>query len=205
MISEASCSNQNKEQILKAAAKLFSENGYAGTSIREIVEAAGITKPTLYYYFQNKEELYLDLMETAINTFHGVLQESRSENGTTEQRLNRMFLSIYDLFRKNADMVRMINSLIWYNVASAPRFDFTAKHRIVESAFQEILETGASQGEFSKARIPELILLLLGFLHSMQAIVVLKPQGIVLDEQVIERVIHTILNGAKRDMPAFSD
>ena len=40
---------KNKERILIAAATLFANKGYAGTSVREIVEAAGVTKPTLYY------------------------------------------------------------------------------------------------------------------------------------------------------------
>ena len=39
------------------AAKLFAERGYDATSVREIVEAAGVAKPTLYYYFRSKEGL----------------------------------------------------------------------------------------------------------------------------------------------------
>ncbi len=45
----------NADQILHAAIKLFAEKGYEATSTREIAEAAGVTKPMLYYYFQSKE------------------------------------------------------------------------------------------------------------------------------------------------------
>ena len=45
----------NKEKILDIALRLFSSKGYEGTGIQEIVDKAGITKPTLYYYFGNKE------------------------------------------------------------------------------------------------------------------------------------------------------
>ena len=38
--------------IARAAARLFAERGYDATSVREIVEAAGVAKPTLYYYFR---------------------------------------------------------------------------------------------------------------------------------------------------------
>jgi AcrR family transcriptional regulator len=44
-------------QIARTAAKLFASRGYDATSIREIVEAAGVAKPTLYYYFGSKEGL----------------------------------------------------------------------------------------------------------------------------------------------------
>lgn len=45
----------NKEKILEIALDLFSKKGYEGTGIQEIVDKSGITKPTLYYYFGNKE------------------------------------------------------------------------------------------------------------------------------------------------------
>lgn len=43
--------------IVERAAELFAKKGFSGTSIREIAEAAGVTKPTLYYYFGSKEGL----------------------------------------------------------------------------------------------------------------------------------------------------
>ena len=43
--------------IARVAARLFAERGYDATSVREIVEAAGVAKPTLYYHFQSKEGL----------------------------------------------------------------------------------------------------------------------------------------------------
>ena len=43
--------------ILKVAARLFAERGYDATSVREIVAAAGVTKPTLYYHFGSKQGL----------------------------------------------------------------------------------------------------------------------------------------------------
>jgi hypothetical protein len=59
---------ESRERILLAAARLFANKGYAGAAVREIVDAAGVTKPTLYYYFKNKEELYVQLMDRAMGT-----------------------------------------------------------------------------------------------------------------------------------------
>jgi AcrR family transcriptional regulator len=53
-----------KRQILRAAMKLFSEHGLAGTSIRDIAEESGYTNPALYKHFAGKEELALHLFET---------------------------------------------------------------------------------------------------------------------------------------------
>lgn len=51
-----------KDKIFKVAAELFSRDGYYKVSVREICEAAGVTKPVLYYYFEDKENLLLEMM-----------------------------------------------------------------------------------------------------------------------------------------------
>ena len=45
------------QHILRVAARLFATRGYEATPVREIAEEAGVTKPTLYYYFGSKEGL----------------------------------------------------------------------------------------------------------------------------------------------------
>jgi len=47
-----------KQNILESALKLFSAKGYEGVAVSELTTAAGISKPTLYYYFGNKEGLF---------------------------------------------------------------------------------------------------------------------------------------------------
>ena len=56
--------SESRQQILDAALGLFAQKGYATTTMREIVDAVGITAPSLYYYFGNKEGLYMELMQT---------------------------------------------------------------------------------------------------------------------------------------------
>jgi AcrR family transcriptional regulator len=60
-----------RETIVERALELFSAKGYEGVSVSELTEAAGITKPTLYYYFGSKEgvfEAVLQLHYTRLNT-----------------------------------------------------------------------------------------------------------------------------------------
>jgi AcrR family transcriptional regulator len=55
-----------KDRILDVACDLFSEQGYDGTSLREIAERLGITKAALYYHFTSKTEILRALLEPAI-------------------------------------------------------------------------------------------------------------------------------------------
>ena len=50
-----------------AAAKLFAEKGYNGVSMRELSEKTGLSKPTIYYYFGNKEGIYTALVDVGLN------------------------------------------------------------------------------------------------------------------------------------------
>ncbi len=51
-------SDEKRERILKAAEALFDRNGYANTTMEQIVQALGVTKPFVYYYFRNKQEIF---------------------------------------------------------------------------------------------------------------------------------------------------
>jgi AcrR family transcriptional regulator len=51
-----------REQLLDVALEVFSRNGFHGTSMNEVAEAAGVTKPVLYQHFSSKRELYLALL-----------------------------------------------------------------------------------------------------------------------------------------------
>jgi len=53
-----------KKILIACATKVFFENGFELASMRQIVEMAGVTKPTLYYYFKNKTELYRYILDT---------------------------------------------------------------------------------------------------------------------------------------------
>jgi AcrR family transcriptional regulator len=51
-----------REQVRAVAQRLFVESGFAGTSMDAIATAAGVSKPTLYRYYQNKEALFADVL-----------------------------------------------------------------------------------------------------------------------------------------------
>src|SRR5215831_7399356 len=52
-----------REQLLAVGLEVFARQGFHGTSMNEVAEAAGVTKPVLYQHFASKRELYLALLE----------------------------------------------------------------------------------------------------------------------------------------------
>ena len=71
-----------RQRLLEGAAELFTQKGYAATTVREIVAAAGVTKPVLYYYFRNKEGIYLELMREAFAKMDDLVAISLEDQGS---------------------------------------------------------------------------------------------------------------------------
>ena len=187
---------QNKERVLMAAAALFANKGYAGTSVREIVEAASVTKPTLYYYFKNKEDLYIKLMDVAMETFSLLLDESLARKGRMRERLIGFFTDIYVLFHDNIDLLRLVNSIIYGPRGATPPYDITQQSNHLESALNEMLDAGIQEGELDERNRADVILLLLGLLRSIQVLLVLKLPRQIINPESIARAVHLIFDGA---------
>lgn len=54
---------ERRVQLLQVALEAFAGNGYHGTSMNDVADAAGVTKPVLYQHFESKRELYLALLD----------------------------------------------------------------------------------------------------------------------------------------------
>ena len=89
--------NTNAEKILDVSWKLFQQKGYRGVSMDEICLQAGITKPTLYYYFHNKEELFARVLERRLKNFH----EAISAAGSLAERLQNVARTILESFESD--------------------------------------------------------------------------------------------------------
>lgn len=81
--------SKTKKHIMDEATKLFVYKGYYKTSINDVVDAVGITKPAFYYYFKNKKELYLSCMD---KIHHIYLHEILGEIDNEEDPLKRIYM-----------------------------------------------------------------------------------------------------------------
>src|SRR5215217_6341664 len=90
------------EQTLEAAHLLFAERGYASVTMDEIAAAVGVTKPLLYNYFGNKEQLYIACMERAGDALIKTIAESVGESANPGDALGagvRAFFGFLDTDR----------------------------------------------------------------------------------------------------------
>ena len=77
---------EKEEQILDAALEVFSTNGFRGTTIDQIAEVAGMSKPNLLYYFRTKEAIHRVLIERVLDTWLDPLR-AFDDNGNPEAEI----------------------------------------------------------------------------------------------------------------------
>ncbi|GAA4226064.1 TetR family transcriptional regulator [Streptosporangium album] len=75
-----------RARIQDVALKLFVEQGYEGTSLREIAEALGVTKAALYYHFKSKEEIVTSLTEDRVRAMEELIAWAQTQPRTGETR-----------------------------------------------------------------------------------------------------------------------
>ena len=83
----------HQAEILRAAGRLFAQQGYTATNIEEIAEAAGIAKGTVYLYFPSKEAVFAGVLETNLEALTTETIDAMSAVATLEDRL-RLFLDV---------------------------------------------------------------------------------------------------------------
>ncbi|MBX3473977.1 MAG: TetR/AcrR family transcriptional regulator [Planctomycetes bacterium] len=76
-----------RTQVLKAAARLFAERGFDAVSVREIVQAAGVTKPAMYYHFGSKEGVATAIMHDLLAAADEVRKRAFAESKDIRQAL----------------------------------------------------------------------------------------------------------------------
>jgi AcrR family transcriptional regulator len=76
-----------RAQILQAAEGVFAERGYQGTSLEDIAAGAGVTRPLIYNYFADKDELYLECLHAARGELEAAIVASASAHAQPEDML----------------------------------------------------------------------------------------------------------------------
>ncbi len=86
--------SDKKDAVLLAGARLFTRKGFQGTSLDDIAQSLGVTKPTLYYYITNKEEILIECVDRGLTAFHQGLA-ALVESGLGGRDLLRAAMALY--------------------------------------------------------------------------------------------------------------
>lgn len=147
--------SSKREMILERAQEIFSQRGYEKTTLETIGESCGLNKASLYYYFRNKEEIYVEVILMEATTFIKRLQE---ELHTVKGTENRVHLYLLSRIQKYAERLNLSQLSLETVQKVEPIFnDLFQKVKSEEILFlQGILDEGIAQGDIEHIESAEL-------------------------------------------------
>ena len=182
-----------RQRLLEMATKLFAEKGYAGTSVREIVDRAGVSKPVLYYYFKSKEGLFYALLEWAANVQQEIINEIFSTSGTVLDRFIFFYRRISEGVQQYQNLYKMIHGLLYGPPQGAPEYDFPQYQRHMFNAVKRIYTSGLAAGEVEAADADEVAFLVLSLIDFNLNMNQVLPE--LADPQRPERLLRLAFQG----------
>jgi AcrR family transcriptional regulator len=97
-----------RRQLRDVALQLFAERGFAATTMDDIAEAAGVTKPLLYQHFTSKRALYLELMDTVAAQLIDDIRTAVAAADGPRQQVERGFLAYFTLMMRQEGAFRLL-------------------------------------------------------------------------------------------------
>jgi TetR/AcrR family transcriptional regulator len=134
-----------RNTILESARELFAQKGYAASSIREISQAAGVTKPVIYYHFKDKEHLYLELMLDMFNQTGKNLLRLSKYRGSLRQRLIEYVSSEFRNCRRDPNNIRLLFRMMFSPEGEYPEFNFVKEFQREREVIAGIIHENKSE------------------------------------------------------------
>ncbi len=149
-------------RIVAAATRLFASRGFAGVSVREICEAAGTTKPTLYYYFGSKAGLYRSLFEHIFDRFFDLLREAEAADLPIREVLFRFAEAHLKWVVDSPDHARFVFASSMGPQKGAPQIDFEGFRERNTRQLVRLIRRGQARGELVEAPPEDLTFTFMG-------------------------------------------
>ncbi len=173
-------SKDRKEQILGAATRVFSRLGFQKARMDDIVEASGLSKGALYWYFASKDDLIVSLLDRMFGGSVVQLEAAVNADGPVPAQLRQLVESILDEVIRSKSLLPITYE--FYVVAmrsKTVRKYISAYYVRYRDRLSRLIERGQERGELREELDPEVSALgLLALVEGLILVWVINPEGI---------------------------
>ena len=185
-----------REEILAVAMRMFIQQGYHGLAMRQISEAVGVSKAALYYYFKDKEELFLAILNSYLNDMETSIDAIRAKSGSSADQITQFVESVLRQPAEQRALTRLASQEMGQlSATSRKKFDKLYHEKFI-GKLTAILQEGMDRGEFQSLNAEIATWSLLGIMypyfypaHSGEKPI---PAG------TIQEIVSIYLNGVKK-------
>lgn len=189
---------RRKEAILHTAFSLFARNGYQNTSLSHLAEACGISRPTLYLYFRDKEEIFNFAVKYFTDAMFAEYRALYSRGGSYLGRIEKICGDVVRKCWKNRDFITSLGDFLFQMRYEGRDFADAIKRRTVKfdhllrKMFKEGIESGEIRPLPVEITVTHLFDLIQSFLFKLAVLINADP-----DETI--RVFGAYLQGLKTE------
>jgi AcrR family transcriptional regulator len=202
-LTRAQAKAQTRERLLDAAASLFARRGFAGTSVEQVAEAAGYSVGALYSNFENKEQLFLELLTTRVSDRIGsvaeILEAGSGGPGPTRgdalAELSRLLVTVAD---RNAEFVAL-QAEFWLHAVRNPDFMAAIAGQLREQVgvLERLVGAAMEQrgGPVPGVAVGEVTIVVLSLFQGLVRQRLIDPDSV--PEDLLARSLHWLMTGLR--------
>ncbi len=157
----------SREKILEVAEALFARRGFSGVGLREVADAAGLGKSSLFHHFKSKVQLYFAVLERVMQRIDERLQPVLGAAGSPVHRLDAAIDALIDALVEQPTSARLLLRSLFedddFASDSLPEAD--PAERILAGLIGQLdglLRAGVEAGVFRKVSTPHMVQTLIG-------------------------------------------
>ncbi len=188
-----------RDAVLKTAAHLFVEHGYQKTSMSLLSTRLKITKPALYYYFRNKEEILVACYRSGIAAIESHLQPLDAGIGSAMTRL-QLFVHGYATVILTHEFGRCVAMIDDSELSAETRLGVRDLKRSVDASIRALVTAGLADGSIAKCNPKLVAFAIAGAIN--WAGTWYKPGGDLQPEEIAEEFMHILTGGLGVSNPA---
>jgi len=179
--------DNQREQILARAAELFARQGYSATSMNQVAEACGISKPSLYHYVLDKDRLLVEIAEGHVAKLNALVDEVQQLPLAPEARVRRLIEAFLEVYADSQAAHRVLTEDVKF-LQEADRARVLAAQRAVVAGFADAVASARPELRHADLLKP-VTMLLFGMMNWM--FTWLQPDG---------RLTHTAMAPVVADL-----
>jgi AcrR family transcriptional regulator len=184
------------DEIVGAAVRLFSEQGYPVTTVRDIADAVGLLPGSLYVHIDSKESLLLQIVEDAIDRYLEACEAAAATDSPADVRF-RDVIRVYMKVAAEEPQRTLVALHQWKHLKGEGRDRVVKKRRRFEAIFNRLIQEGVKEGVFSDGVRPAIpVLMIIGALN--WAPEWFSPAGPQTPEAIGDEFANIMLQGIRR-------
>lgn len=154
---------EKREAVLRAAVRMFNERGFHATSLDDVAASLGVSKPTIYHYLGNKDQVLLECVMRGLQQLLQAANDSRAAPGNGLDRL-RAFLRSYACITMD-DFGRCVVRTGDEALSAESARHFRALKRDIDNALRSMIAEGMEDGSVARGDVRMLAFTLAGALN----------------------------------------